>query len=98
MKIGDAGEAFFVFETDEDVPEELITSPLLQATTVGEPNSYEDTPTGRFGAKEDEEGLDESTAEPRNVESDMDGDVSRNFRQHPLFRANITCSHRNLIF
>lgn len=29
MKIGDAGEAFFVFETDDDVPEELITSPIL---------------------------------------------------------------------
>ncbi|KDQ08264.1 hypothetical protein BOTBODRAFT_38096 [Botryobasidium botryosum FD-172 SS1] len=29
MKIGDAGEAFFVFETDQDVPEELITSPIL---------------------------------------------------------------------
>ncbi|KAF8622140.1 hypothetical protein AX15_007266 [Amanita polypyramis BW_CC] len=30
MKIGDAGEAFFVFETDDDVPEDLITSPILQ--------------------------------------------------------------------
>ena len=30
MKIGEAGEAFFVFETDDDVPEDLITSPLLQ--------------------------------------------------------------------
>jgi phosphatidate phosphatase PAH1 len=28
MKIGLAGEAFFVFETDEDVSEELITSPI----------------------------------------------------------------------
>lgn len=32
MKIGEAGEAFFVFETDEDVPADLITSPILQAT------------------------------------------------------------------
>ena len=32
MKIGDAGEAFFVFETDEDVPEDLITSPILLPT------------------------------------------------------------------
>ncbi|KAH7105602.1 LNS2-domain-containing protein [Auriculariales sp. MPI-PUGE-AT-0066] len=29
MKIGEAGEAFWVFETDDDVPEELITSPAL---------------------------------------------------------------------
>jgi phosphatidate phosphatase PAH1 len=35
MKIGEAGEAFFVFETDEeDVPEDLLTSPLLEATKV----------------------------------------------------------------
>jgi phosphatidate phosphatase LPIN len=32
MKIGEAGEAFFVFETDDDVPDDLITSPLLQPT------------------------------------------------------------------
>lgn len=34
MKVGDAGEAFFVVETEEDVPEELLTSPLLGATEV----------------------------------------------------------------
>jgi phosphatidate phosphatase LPIN len=34
MKIGEAGEAFFVFETDEDIPEELMTSPILQATAA----------------------------------------------------------------
>lgn len=32
MKIGEAGEAFFVFETDGDVPPDLITSPILQPT------------------------------------------------------------------
>ena len=31
MKIGEAGEAFFIFETAGDVPDELITSPLLEA-------------------------------------------------------------------
>lgn len=34
MKIGDAGEAFFVFETEEDVPEDLVTSPILTATNT----------------------------------------------------------------
>ncbi|KAI6042756.1 LNS2-domain-containing protein [Pisolithus marmoratus] len=34
MKIGDAGEAFFVFETEEDIPEDLVTSPLLTATST----------------------------------------------------------------
>ncbi|KAL8286632.1 hypothetical protein RQP46_004160 [Phenoliferia psychrophenolica] len=28
MKVGETGEAFFVFETDKDVPEDLQTSPL----------------------------------------------------------------------
>lgn len=31
MKVGEAGEAFFVFETEHQVPEEFQTSPLLQA-------------------------------------------------------------------
>lgn len=34
MKVGEAGEAFFVLETDDDVPAELLTSPLLEATKV----------------------------------------------------------------
>ncbi|TFY54890.1 hypothetical protein EVG20_g9528, partial [Dentipellis fragilis] len=49
MKIGDAGEAFFIFETEGDVPDDLITSPLLQPTQPV-PAALEDT--GRFGAKE----------------------------------------------
>lgn len=31
MKVGDTGEAFFVFETDQDVPDHLQTSPLQHA-------------------------------------------------------------------
>ncbi|KAF7792895.1 hypothetical protein EIP86_003996 [Pleurotus ostreatoroseus] len=52
MKIGDAGEAFFVFETDEDIPEDIVTSPLLEATKPGEANTKVER-TGRFGAKAD---------------------------------------------
>jgi phosphatidate phosphatase LPIN len=33
MKIGEAGEAFFLFETDEEVGEELATSPLQSPLT-----------------------------------------------------------------
>ena len=29
MKLGEGGEAFFVFETFEDIPEDLQTSPLI---------------------------------------------------------------------
>ncbi|KAI0751040.1 Lipin/Ned1/Smp2-domain-containing protein [Daedaleopsis nitida] len=49
MKIGDAGEAFFVFETEEDIPENLVTSPILEATKPGEINAHP-SETGRFGA------------------------------------------------
>ena len=31
MKIGDAGEAFFVFETEDDIPDSMVTSPILTA-------------------------------------------------------------------
>lgn len=57
MKVGDAGEAFFVFETDEDVPQDLITSPILQATQPGHKN--QNVETGRFGSKEDGDENDE---------------------------------------
>ncbi|KAF9958208.1 hypothetical protein BGZ70_009284 [Mortierella alpina] len=33
MKVGDAGEAFFVFETEQEVPEEFATSPLAGPST-----------------------------------------------------------------
>ncbi|GJE84370.1 LNS2-domain-containing protein [Phanerochaete sordida] len=54
MKIGDAGEAFFVFETDEDIPENIATSPILEATKPGQTNAAIQR-GGRFGAKEDSE-------------------------------------------
>ncbi|OAX33778.1 LNS2-domain-containing protein, partial [Rhizopogon vinicolor AM-OR11-026] len=55
MKIGDAGEAFFVFETEEDIPDDLVTSPLLSPTPEPvEPQfGFEG---GRFGAKHGDEG------------------------------------------
>ncbi|KAG8852003.1 hypothetical protein FRB96_009019 [Tulasnella sp. 330] len=49
MKIGEAGEAFFVFETEEDVPQELMTSPLLGAQPDPEARRQHET-AGRFGA------------------------------------------------
>ena len=48
MKIGEAGEAFFIFETAGDVPDELITSPLLEATRSPDIQG-QDAQTGRFG-------------------------------------------------
>ena len=58
MKIGEAGEAFFVFETDEDVPADLITSPILEATNPSAPTTAtsdaqleQQQHTGRFGVQ-----------------------------------------------
>ncbi|KAI9463544.1 LNS2-domain-containing protein [Lactarius psammicola] len=64
MKIGEAGEAFFVFETDGDVPDDLITSPLLEPTQPVslEPQPLEDI--GRSGAREGEDGLTDDRQEP----------------------------------
>lgn len=31
MKVGEAGESFFVFETEHEVPEEFQTSPIMGA-------------------------------------------------------------------
>ncbi|KAI1319801.1 hypothetical protein EDD11_003186 [Mortierella claussenii] len=36
MKVGDAGEAFFVFETEQEVPEEFATSPLAGPSKEGD--------------------------------------------------------------
>jgi phosphatidate phosphatase PAH1 len=41
MKLGDAGEAFFVFETDQQVPAEYATSPLLVGNDIVEEESVE---------------------------------------------------------
>lgn len=58
MKIGEAGEAFFIFETEADVPEDLITSPLLEATNPDKPTATAEG--GRFGSHQAD---DQSTAD-----------------------------------
>ncbi|KAI0057546.1 LNS2-domain-containing protein [Artomyces pyxidatus] len=63
MKIGEAGEAFFLFETEGDVPEELITSPLLEATKPGASSPKVDK-MGSFGAKEDDTPEADGSQEP----------------------------------
>lgn len=49
MKLGDGGEAFFVFETTDNVPAALQTSPIVSpasspATSVSELSSLQDPP------------------------------------------------------
>ncbi|KAF2753156.1 LNS2-domain-containing protein [Pseudovirgaria hyperparasitica] len=41
MKLGEGGEAFFVFETSQSIPEDMQTSPLVSPATSPEPESAE---------------------------------------------------------
>jgi len=84
MKIGEAGEAFFVFETDEDVPIDLMTSPILEATNPSSPKTATgDTQpeqqqlTGRFGAQKSGTTLGDQQSDA-NLEEErkLSGDVS----------------------
>jgi phosphatidate phosphatase LPIN len=45
MKVGEAGEAFFVFETDYQVPEEFQTSPIMEAIPKVNANEEEEVCT-----------------------------------------------------
>ncbi|KAI9356619.1 Lipin/Ned1/Smp2-domain-containing protein [Pilaira anomala] len=50
MKVGEAGEAFFVFETEHEVPEEFQTSPIMEAVSE---KSEEDPPYLDIGESKD---------------------------------------------
>ncbi len=52
MKLGDGGEAFFVFETSDDIPESLQTSPLVS------PASSPEMPAGVAGQDQEVDFLD----------------------------------------
>ncbi|KAG8826985.1 hypothetical protein FRB91_000151 [Serendipita sp. 411] len=72
MKIGEAGEAFFVFETEEDVPADLMTSPILQAISPAEASGPPQQ-GGRFGAKgSDPSDITSESKEIINVNEEQD--------------------------
>jgi len=73
MKIGEAGEAFFIFETEDDIPDDLITSPLLEATRTAE-SVDKDVPTGRFGAKQDKDHEQDGDAKAKVSEETQEPD------------------------
>ncbi|KAJ6104903.1 hypothetical protein N7486_003592 [Penicillium sp. IBT 16267x] len=60
MKLGEAGEAFFVFETTDEIPASLQTSPLVS------PASSPKVPTDDFGS---------SLQEPEYLDLEKNGDV-----------------------
>lgn len=73
MKIGEAGEAFFVFETDDDVPDDLITSPLLEPT---QPISPDPLPLGDISddaAGQEPEFLDLDAPPPSGLPQSLPG-------------------------
>ncbi|KAG9017378.1 hypothetical protein FRB93_007492 [Tulasnella sp. JGI-2019a] len=72
MKIGEAGEAFFVFETEEDVPQELMTSPILGAQPDPEARRQHES-AGRFGAPRSDNG---STSDVEELSPDALGKMT----------------------
>lgn len=45
MKLGEGGEAFFVFETSDEIPASLQTSPLVSPAASPRTQSQEDLPS-----------------------------------------------------
>ncbi|KAG0171948.1 hypothetical protein DFQ28_011742 [Apophysomyces sp. BC1034] len=70
MKVGEAGEAFFVFETEHDVPEEFQTSPLMIADVEGKDS--EDPPYLNIG--EASENTKERKKIPERSKDEFDDD------------------------
>ncbi|KAI7250057.1 hypothetical protein KC335_g17333 [Hortaea werneckii] len=64
MKLGEGGEAFFVFETDERVPEALRTSPVV--SPAASPELRPETEGGRV--RDVVEGAQERLGEPEPFE------------------------------
>ncbi|RCH96827.1 hypothetical protein CU098_007307 [Rhizopus stolonifer] len=56
MKVGEAGEAFFVFETEHEVPEEFQTSPIMEATLIEKQD--EDPPYLDLGESKEDTTID----------------------------------------
>ncbi|KAI0080626.1 LNS2-domain-containing protein [Panus rudis PR-1116 ss-1] len=88
MKIGEAGEAFFVFETDEDVPDSLTTSPVLAATKPGQSNAQAQPEAGRFGAKSGEEDTSQSQRTSSQEPEFLDLNASAQRQAPPSEQAN----------
>ncbi|CAG8618044.1 7725_t:CDS:10 [Racocetra fulgida] len=80
MKIGEAGEAFFVFQTDKMVPQELQTSPLAGPTeySLTEERTGFTTPIYDFGRNNilgSDFGAEEGASDPENA-TDLESAIS----------------------
>ena len=64
MKLGEGGEAFFVFETSDEIPEDLQTSPVISPATS--PQTLSTSPTTPPANLQEPEFLDLNTDDGRN--------------------------------
>lgn len=67
MKLGDGGEAFFVFETSDDVPEGLQTSPLVSPASSPASSSVAELPSLQEPPDLDLDSISTSKSEPKDV-------------------------------
>ncbi|KAM3586148.1 lipin Ned1 [Umbelopsis sp. WA50703] len=80
MKVGDAGEAFFVFETDLEVPEEFQTSPLMSAAS-DDGRGDEEPPYLDIGASDER---DQAVIDEEGNGSEFENESDDELEQHRL--------------
>lgn len=81
MKLGEGGEAFFVFETLDDIPQNLQTSPVVSPTT---------SPREAVA----DVALPPTLPEPDFLDLATDGTIDRNIHLNPLARPGLTVEDR----
>lgn len=69
MKLGEGGEAFFVFETTDDVPAALQTSPLVSPSSSPKPPAGADLDPSSLQEPDDLD-LDRTSAIPASAKND----------------------------
>ncbi|KAF7725230.1 hypothetical protein EC973_000318 [Apophysomyces ossiformis] len=78
MKVGEAGEAFFVFETDHDVPEEFQTSPLMTAEAE-QSKDNEEPPYLNIGeSSQHTQENEKDTSIPERIKDEFDDENDQN--------------------
>lgn len=71
MKLGEGGEAFFVFETSDEIPESLQTSPVISPATS--PQSLSEQDVASIPTLQEPEFLDLNTDEINDRRRDIVG-------------------------
>ncbi|ORZ22163.1 Lipin/Ned1/Smp2-domain-containing protein [Absidia repens] len=72
MKVGEAGESFFVFETEHEVPEEFQTSPIVGA--VNESKTDEDPPFLDIGESKNQGQDDQQQEQHKDMKDQFEDD------------------------